>query len=96
MLVRRRTRPLGDQISKTIQACPGGLPPCTTLFSLASSSEAVSFDLNAGDEDLFTADAGLGAFQAYDYPSGTLDTTVSLPMSGAYPLGVALWKDNAR
>jgi hypothetical protein len=83
---------IGDQVAKSIIPCPGGIAPCGPAIVLNNSHDPVTFDLNHGDEDLFTADAGLPGHQEFDYPSGLFDHTV-----GGSPgpmIGVAYWHDD--
>ncbi|HEY5094266.1 MAG TPA: hypothetical protein VII69_04010 [Candidatus Eremiobacteraceae bacterium] len=83
---------LGDQLGRTIVPCPGGASPCGAPILLNAAGDPVTFDLNARDDDVFTADSMLDGFQEYDYPSGAFDDGFFL--SPHQFVGVALWKDD--
>jgi hypothetical protein len=81
-----------DQTGHTIQSCAGGTGTCTTIVTMSSASDPVTFDTALrGETDLFTADAGLAASQLWSYEGGgDLDATVSV---GGLPIGAAVYKD---
>lgn len=83
----------GDQTAKAIIPCPGGATPCGNPILLKAARNPVTFDLNAGDEDLFTADSMLDGYQEYDYPTGAFDKSIVYGSPHQF-VGVAVWRDD--